>query len=221
MENTLTLSPTIENYLEVILNISIQNGIVRITDLANHLNIAKSSVNQAVKSMVEMNLLQHEKYGPVELTKKGKEFAGKIKKKHQVIKTFLVEVLGVSPEVAEKDACAIEHVISPLTVEKIVEYSNVKALDINNDKKMTEVSDMATQKIKALRDLSPGMRGKIVRLTLKGDLRRRVMDMGLVSGTEITVEGVAPLGDPIEVKVRGYKLTLRKNEASEIFVEVI
>jgi Fe2+ transport system protein FeoA len=47
------------------------------------------------------------------------------------------------------------------------------------------------------------------------------MDMGIVPGTEIFVEGIAPLGDPMEIRVRGYHLTLRKNEASSIFVEVI
>jgi len=53
-----------------------------------------------------------------------------------------------------------------------------------------------------------------------GGLRRRLLEMGLVAGTEIAVDGVAPLGDPIEVTVKGYHLTLRRNEAEAIFVEV-
>lgn len=52
-----------------------------------------------------------------------------------------------------------------------------------------------------------------------GNIKRRLMDMGIVPGLEISVEGRAPLGDPIEILVRGYKLTLRKNEAQSILVE--
>jgi len=52
-----------------------------------------------------------------------------------------------------------------------------------------------------------------------GSIKRRLMDMGIVPGLEISIEGRAPLGDPIEILVRGYKLTLRKNEAQSILVE--
>lgn len=52
-----------------------------------------------------------------------------------------------------------------------------------------------------------------------GSIKRRLMDMGIVPGLEISVEDKAPLGDPIEILVRGYKLTLRKNEAQKILVE--
>lgn len=72
-----------------------------------------------------------------------------------------------------------------------------------------------------LNELSPGNRGKVVRIGAKGSLRRRILDMGLVPGVEINVKGVAPLGDPIEILVRGYRLSLRKQEAASIFVEVI
>jgi Fe2+ transport system protein FeoA len=60
----------------------------------------------------------------------------------------------------------------------------------------------------------------VIRVTAAGGLRRRILEMGVGPGTEIIVNGVAPLGDPIEVTVRGYHLTLRKNEAETILVEV-
>lgn len=73
----------------------------------------------------------------------------------------------------------------------------------------------------ALSELSPGSKGKVVRIGAKGNVRRRILDMGLVPGVEIAVKGVAPLGDPIEVLIRGYRLSLRKKEAADIFVEVM
>lgn len=74
---------------------------------------------------------------------------------------------------------------------------------------------------RTLNELPPGTKGKVMRIAAKGSLRRRILDMGIVPGVEIVVKGVAPLGDPIEILVRGYRLSLRKQEAASIFVEVI
>ncbi|MFC1992989.1 ferrous iron transport protein A [Chloroflexota bacterium] len=73
---------------------------------------------------------------------------------------------------------------------------------------------------KPLSDLKPGEKGSIVKVGGKGSIRRRILDMGVVSGTMVEVERVAPLGDPIEIRVKGYNLTLRKEEAGNIQVEV-
>lgn len=62
---------------------------------------------------------------------------------------------------------------------------------------------------------------KVVGVDSKSRIRKRIMDMGIVKGTDITVSGKAPMGDPIELIVRGYNLSLRKNEAKDIIVEVI
>lgn len=70
-----------------------------------------------------------------------------------------------------------------------------------------------------LRDLKPGQEGKVVSLGEKGAIRRRIMDMGITPGVVIKVIKVAPLGDPIEVNVRGYELSLRKAEASQIEIQ--
>ena len=69
-----------------------------------------------------------------------------------------------------------------------------------------------------LKDLSPGEQGKVVRVDAEGALKRRLMDMGLTRGTMVTFRKVAPLGDPIEITVRGYELSIRKDEASHIWV---
>jgi Fe2+ transport system protein FeoA len=69
-------------------------------------------------------------------------------------------------------------------------------------------------------DLEPGDRGTIERLSCRGRLRRRLMDMGIVTGTSFEVERVAPLGDPMELKIKGFHLSLRKHEAGEILVKV-
>jgi len=73
---------------------------------------------------------------------------------------------------------------------------------------------------KPLSELKPNEKGTIVKVSGKGSVYRRILDMGVVSGTMVEVQRVAPLGDPIEIRVKGYNLTLRKEEAKNIRVEV-
>ncbi len=69
--------------------------------------------------------------------------------------------------------------------------------------------------------LKTGEKGRITKLGTVGHLKRRLMDMGVLVGEEIKVEKVAPLGDPIEVTIKNYNLSLRKKEAEGILVEVV
>ena len=77
---------------------------------------------------------------------------------------------------------------------------------------MAEVQD------RTLRDVAIGDTATVRRLTGEGALKRHIMDMGITKGTSVFVRKVAPLGDPIEVTVRGYELSLRKSEAESILV---
>ena len=73
--------------------------------------------------------------------------------------------------------------------------------------------------MKTLKEISCGKTVKVSRLTCEGPVKRRIMDMGITKGVEITVRKVAPLGDPVEITVRGYELSLRKADAGMIVVE--
>ena len=67
--------------------------------------------------------------------------------------------------------------------------------------------------MKTLRDVAVGQTATVAKIQGEGALKRRIMDMGITKGTEIYVRKVAPLGDPVEVTVRGYELSLRKEDA--------
>ena len=73
--------------------------------------------------------------------------------------------------------------------------------------------------MKTLREVPIGSTVKVVKIHGEGAVRRRIMDMGLTKGVEVYIRKVAPLGDPIEVTVRGYELSLRKADAEQIEVE--
>lgn len=74
--------------------------------------------------------------------------------------------------------------------------------------------------IKSLNNLKQGETGKITSFKGKGEVKKHLMEMGLVRGSDIKVERVAPLGDPIEVKIKGYSLSLRKEDAKKIEIEI-
>lgn len=73
--------------------------------------------------------------------------------------------------------------------------------------------------MKTLKDAKIGVTAKVIKLHGEGAIKRRIMDMGITKGADIYVRKVAPLGDPIEVTVRGYELTVRKEDAAMIEIE--
>lgn len=87
-------------------------------------------------------------------------------------------------------------------------------------KKQTKNVERNSIQRKTLNDLQIGQSGVVVKVGGKGQIRQRMMDMGLVPGSEIKVVRIAPLGDPVEFSIKGYNLSLRKSEAREIEVEV-
>ena len=113
------LTKALEDCLEAILDLTQTHGPVRVTDLAATLKISKPSVNYAVVVLSDMGLVNYEKYGRITLTSEGEEKANQVFNLHILLKRFLTEVVGVSENIAEIDACKIEHIISPETVECI------------------------------------------------------------------------------------------------------
>lgn len=73
--------------------------------------------------------------------------------------------------------------------------------------------------MKTLREIACGQTAKVIKLSGEGPVKRRIMDMGITKGVDVFVRKVAPLGDPVEVTVRGYELSLRKEDAQMIEVE--
>lgn len=122
MPESYELSSSLQDYLEKILELEETGETVRVTDIANKLKIAKASVNQTILKLKQQGFVTHQTYGPVELTEKGRVVAINIKRRHIKLRQFLVEVLKVEPEIAEQDACRMEHNISPQTIDKLTEF---------------------------------------------------------------------------------------------------
>lgn len=111
-----------EDYLEAISIASAKDGAARVTDIKMLLNVKTPSVSGALAVLAKAGLIEHERYGRVNLTKKGAAIAKEVKKKHAVISTFLRDILDVSPDIANIDACKIEHVVSKETFKKLTSF---------------------------------------------------------------------------------------------------
>jgi DtxR family Mn-dependent transcriptional regulator len=116
------LSSSIEDYIETIYIYSQEKPGVRLTDLAKGMGVSKPSANDAVKKLKDLGYVTHDKYQPIYLTDKGRAKAREVFDKHMTLTDFLVDVLGVTPKVAEQDACCIEHIISEETFQKLKKY---------------------------------------------------------------------------------------------------
>lgn len=205
-----TLSPALEDYLETVFRLCEENGAAKISEIAKRMNIAKPSVTQAMAVLRREGLVNQTPYGPITLTEKGQTRAAEVWRRHQIISRFLFEVLKVPPRVADKDACMIEHVISPETIYRMSDWLGE---EYPPPKALPGVS---------LNTLQPGQKARIVKIQGQNSpVMRRILEMGLVPGVEIEMERTAPLGDPLELKIKDYHLSLRREEASFLIVNVV
>ena len=101
-----------ENYLELILNLAREQEIVRSVDIARRMNVSRASVSKALGVLREAGFVEPAYYGNVVLTPAGERRAAQIYARHELLRRYLTHILGVPPEIAETDACRMEHVVS-------------------------------------------------------------------------------------------------------------
>lgn len=114
------MTPSRENYLKVMLGLSSKEGI-RSVDIANALGVSKASVSNMMSVLMDEGYVTKEKHGAIALTESGRRVAVHIKRRYELLKKFLHNVLGVEAAIAAKDACRMEHLISSETADCISE----------------------------------------------------------------------------------------------------
>ena len=215
------LSNANQDYLEMIYMLT-EGGeeYVRPTDIARNMNVSKASVNQAIRALKELGLVRNERYGPVSLTEKGKFSARRIHFLHHRVKSFLMETLNIREEIAETEACQIEHLIGNETVKSMVNYLKNRNIELEHFD-LNQVDEFLVYS-RRLSELKVGDRAVVKRIeAADGNVKRRIMEMGVIKGDIIEVKGMAPMGDPMELRIGDYTLSLRLEEADLVAVEVL
>ncbi len=111
-----------EDYLEGIYRIELEKGFVRVKDLADLLGVKPPTVVEKLRKLAEKGLIIYEKHENIRLTPRGRELAKKLLERHNRIREFLEIILMIPKEIAEKDACYIEHGVHEITLERITKF---------------------------------------------------------------------------------------------------
>ena len=125
------ISKSLEEYLKTMYVLKTQNNKIRVTDVAEKMNISKASVNKAVNNLKDNGLLNYESYGSIELTKEGENLAKKILEAYDIYYLFFKDVLNLNEEQAKNEAENIKGTMSDETINKLAKYVH-KTLGLNS-----------------------------------------------------------------------------------------
>ena len=217
-------SSRLEDYLESVFSIEISGEEATVTRLAEMLDLTKGTVTSGIKKLVKSMMLEHEPYGAVRLTEAGRQRALTIYRRHENLSFLFTDILGMKREDACELACVMEHAMDERTEQKFFalgeffsrakrhgeEWVHRLEQELENDQTLPMPLAMRPQ----------GKECTIVRLSCTGPLRIRLLEMGLVPGTPITIENSAPMGGPIITRIRGMDLSLRRNEAASVWTRI-
>ncbi len=114
------LSASLEDYLEAIFNLSGESNVARSKDIAKLLGVSKSSVTGALRVLKERGLANYKPYDSITLTKTGRIAAAEIVRKHNILKSFFVNVLGIETDIAHQAACKAEHTLGSEVITRLL-----------------------------------------------------------------------------------------------------
>jgi DtxR family Mn-dependent transcriptional regulator len=241
-----SLSASLEEYLEAIFRIVSKRSAARAKDIAEALGVRGASVTGALRALAERKLIHYAPYEVITLTAAGRKEAEKIVQKHEVLRVFFTDLLGIDNALAEEGACQLEHHLPLPIMERLLAFTEFTqscprcGADWRRrfaERCTTRVSPPCSECLKGclerfesgetvasgaqakpLTEIRPGAKCVVRSIKNRRTVAKRLVDMGVCRGTVIEVKRVAPLGDPIAVKVRGYHLSLRAMEAQSIEV---
>jgi DtxR family Mn-dependent transcriptional regulator len=116
------LSASLEDYLEAIYWLTRQHGVARATQIAGRVKVGKSSVTAALKQLADRGHVNYDPYQLISLTQSGETIARDVVRRHEILKRFMVEVLGVDDETAGETACRMEHNIEREVLDRLLRF---------------------------------------------------------------------------------------------------
>jgi DtxR family transcriptional regulator, Mn-dependent transcriptional regulator len=124
VEQNADLSASLEDYLEAIFNLGRESNMARSKDIAKLLGVSRASVTGALKSLAKKGLVNYRPYGCVTLTESGLAQAANVARKHDIIESFFMEILGIGHSVAHPAACKAEHLLHPTIVSRMGDFAS-------------------------------------------------------------------------------------------------
>jgi DtxR family Mn-dependent transcriptional regulator len=239
--DTGALSSALEDYLETVLELVRDRKVARVKDIAKARGVRAGSVTPAMHRLAELGLIDYAEREYIGLTPAGARAARRVYARHKVLARFLQEILATSEEVAQADACAMEHSLSDEGMDHLVRF--LEFLQVCPDaqnfitqfRQCTRLTGGAAEcrkschrhptqpgparRLPSLAELLPGQRARVVLVDGSGAIRQRLLDMGLLPNVLLEVRRIAPSGGPVWIKFEGTQLSLRRSEAKAVLVE--
>ncbi len=235
------LTPALEDYLETVFLLVERHKFARVRDIAVERGVKPGSVSPAMKRLADLGLVKYVQREYVDLTETGRVAARRVLARHTVLFRFFRDLLKLPEELSESEACAMEHSLSSATMDRMVSLFEfldacpqspdsllarfhqcpIANADCEDCKPGCEHEGAGVEATNPLSELAAGERGIVVRIGSHGAIRQRLLNMGMLPGTELTVERYAPGGDPVWIRLGTSQVALRRHEADALHVKAL
>lgn len=223
------LTAALEDYLEAIFHLSRHDKAARSRDIAESLDVHKSTVTAALKSLAGMGLINYSPYEAVTLTSQGKKIAEDVVRRHRALQDFFVNILKVDPETAEDAACGMEHSVPRVIVEKLADFAismcgcpRIEPVAARSEACASCLEQSPREKTRVLPTLDGVPAGKSVMVvSVRGgaSVKHRLNAIGLTRGALATIRETGEAADSMILDVRGRELSIGKKDAARIVVQ--
>ena len=227
-ENRL-ISSSLEDYLEAIADLIDTNGHAHSKELAERLMVKMPSVTNALQALAARDLIIYKPHQPVVLTPAGTQAAEVIRKRHQCLCRFFEDILLLPHGEADITACKVEHDINENVLKRLVVLTDTLLNDSSAGDLRCKLAENLSAlpmeddpgELVALNELADGESGTIsyISVSLKG--MKKFADMGLVPGALLTLEGRAPLGDLLRIRLLDSVISLRGSDGAFILLKKV
>ncbi|MDD1767603.1 MAG: metal-dependent transcriptional regulator [Methanomassiliicoccales archaeon] len=212
-----------EEYLECIFDLTKEGLPAKTNDIAARLNISAGSASEMVQKLSREGYLDYERYAGAVLTERGKAVATKIKRKHRLLESFLVNILGMNKKESHQEACRLEHAVSDESEKRICQMMNNPELCPDGDPIPVceeDCASCASEPSIELSKMGSGDEGMITHLKCDEEPQkiRKLISMGFVPGREVSVEERTPAKGPLVVRIGDTRIALGRDYASLVHV---
>ncbi len=223
------ISSSLEDYLEAIAGLIETNGHAHSKELAERLKVKMPSVTNALQGLAARDLIVYQPHQPVVLTPAGAEAANVIRRRHAGLRKFFEETLALPHADADATACKVEHVIDETVLARLSILAEAVATHPGGDQLRAHLQEAFQRSARAqpeeellpLNQLPEGASGTIAHISVSLKGLKKFADLGLVPGSTLTMEGRAPFGDLLRVRVLGSVLSLRGSDAAYILLKKV
>lgn len=241
-DETPPLTDSLEDYLETVYQLVRERKFARVKDIAHARHVRPGSVSPAMRRLAEMGLIEYVRREYIGLTPEGEERARRVLARHHLLCRLFEDILKMSSDAAEEEACAMEHSLSDEGMDRLVRFFEFlricpdaqdilakfhECTAITEGRGLCDTRCAATadrdrppqEARRPLRALAPGQRGRVTHISGQGAVRQRLLDMGIMPDVVIDVDRVDTTTDEVWIRLQGFEIALTKHEAEAIFVE--